>query len=208
VIGAVIAVLMSMAVPGTQRMITDQAAGDMARTISNAFHLARMEALRTGRNHVVFFSVGGAGDAAGNPLVDPSGVPAAVLILDDGPTGSADQNCRIDANENVRTISTNNTLSWGFTYAASTKAPGDLSPRAIGTGSSFATPTGGASTFVNFRPDGTPVAVDSGCNTGPLGSANGAIYITNGERDQAIVLSALGGSRVHGWNRATGQWTR
>lgn len=204
---AIMGVLVSMAIPGTQRMITDQTAVDMARTVNNAFHIARIEALRTGRNHVVFFSVGGAGDTSGNSLVDSNGDPAAVLILDDGPTGSANQNCQIDAGENTRTITAKSMLSWGYTYAGTTKAPGDTNARPSSSGSSFATPTGGSATWVLFRPDGTPVSIDAGCNQGTLGTGTGGIYFTNGERDQAVVLNALGGARVHAWNRATGQWT-
>jgi Tfp pilus assembly protein FimT len=207
VVVAVIGVLMSMAVPGTQRMITDQTSVDMTRTMSNAFQLARIEALRTGRNHVVFFSIGGAGDTSGNPLLDANGNPAAVLILDDGVTGTTNQNCRIDSGENTRTITADSTLSWGYTNAGSTKAPGDTNARPSSSGSSFATPTGGGASWILFRPDGTPVAIDSGCNQGTLGTGTGGIYFTNGQRDQAIVLNALGGSSVHAWNRATGQWT-
>jgi Tfp pilus assembly protein FimT len=207
IVGAIVAALMSMAVPGTQQYLTDQTATDMARAVSSAFNIARVEALRTGNNHVVFFGVGGAGDVAGNALVDTNGSAAAVVILDDGPTGAASQNCRIDAGERVRTITADSTLSWGYTHAGTTKAPGDTNARPSASGSSFATPAGAGATWVLFKPDGTPVAMDSACNRGTLGSGNGAIYVTNGSRDQAIVLNALGGTTVHSWNRATSAWT-
>jgi len=208
VITATIGVLMSMAIPGTRRYITDQNAGTMARTVASAFQMARNEALRTGRNQVVFFQIGGAGDVAGNALLDSNGDPAAVLILDDGPTGTPNQNCQIDAGETTRTISADNTLSWGLTFAGGAKAPGDSNGLANTTGSTFPTPSGAATTtWVLFRPDGTPVAFDAGCNTGTVGSGNGAIYFTNGDRDQAVVLSALGSARTHSWDRANGVWT-
>jgi len=207
IIAAVIAVLMSLAVPGTRRYLSDQTAVDMARTVAGALQLARTEALRTGRNHVVFFRVGGAGDVVGTPLVDDNGDPAAVVILDDGPTGAPGQNCRIEAGENTRTVTADPALSWGRTFAGTNKAPGDLSGVSIASGSTFTTPTGIATTWVMFRPDGTPVAVDSACNTGPVGSGNGGIYFTNGERDQAVVLSALGEARVHTWDRVAGGWS-
>jgi type II secretory pathway pseudopilin PulG len=208
VITATIGVLMSMAIPSTRRYITDQNASDMARTVASAFQIARNDALRTGRNQVVFFQIGGAGDVAGNPLIDSNGNPAAVLILDDGPTGTPNQNCQIDAGENTRTVSADNTLSWGLTFAGGTKAPGDGNALANTSGSTFATPSGAAATtWVLFRPDGTPVAIDAGCNTGTVGSGNGAIYFTNGDRDQAVVLSALGTPRAHSWDRANGVWT-
>lgn len=207
VIAATLGVMMSMAVPGTRRYITDQNASTMARTVTSAFQMARTDALRTGRNQVVFFAVGGAGDVVGNPLVDAAGTTAAVLILDDGPTGAPNQNCQIDPGETVRTINVDSTLSWGQSFAPGTKAPGDLNAVANTTGSSFATPAGAATTWVQFRSDGTPVAIDAGCNAGTIGSGNGAIYFTNGDRDQAVVLSALGSVRAHSWDRNTGAWT-
>jgi hypothetical protein len=41
---------------------------------------------------------------------------------------------------------------------------------------------------------------------GQLGSGNGGIYLTNGQRDFGIVLNALGGIRIHTWNPGSGQW--
>ncbi len=207
IVGAIIAVMMSLAIPSTQRYLTDQTANDMAFAVASAFNLARVEAMRTGRNHLVFFAIGGAGDVAGNALLDTSGDPAAVLILDDGPTGSPDQNCQIDAGEPIRTIAPVDELSWGYTLAGTTKAPGDVSPRPSASGSSFRTPAATAATWVLFRPDGTPVAVDTACASGPLGSGNGGIYFTNGTRDQAVVLGPLGIARVHVWDRANARWT-
>jgi prepilin-type N-terminal cleavage/methylation domain-containing protein len=207
VVTAIIGVMASMAVPGTQRWLNDQDAGAMARTVSNAFHVARQEAMRTGRNQVVFFSAGGAGDVIGNPLLDASGQPVAALILDDGPTGAPGQNCQIDAGEPTRTIAVDANLAWGFSFAAGTKAPGDTTAVPIGAGSSFATPTGAATTWVMFRPDGTPVAFDAACGSGSVGSGSGAIYFTNGNQDYAVVLNALGGTRVHAWDRSNVRWS-
>ena len=206
VIAATVGALVSMAIPGTHNYLEEQASIDMARGIARVFHIARTEALRTGRNHVVFFSVGGAGDGGGTALLDGNSEPAAALLLDDGPTGAPGQNCRIDAGENTRTITADSDLSWGQTFAGATRAPGDLSGAPIGSGSTFVTPTGVPTTWVLFRPDGTPVAADSLCNPGTVGSGNGAIYFTNGDRDHAIVMSALGDVRIHRWDRAAGAW--
>ena len=41
----------------------------------------------------------------------------------------------------------------------------------------------------------------------PFGNAGGAIYLTNGQRDYAIVLSPLGAVRVHAFEEGTNQWT-
>ena len=207
IIAAVLGAIVSMAVPGTQRYITDQNGTQMARNVASAFQLARTEALRTGRNHVVFLGVGGAGDVVGTPLVDANGDPAALVILDDGFSGAPGQNCRIEAGENTRVISADQRLSWGQTFADTNKAPGDLNARPLSSGSSFATPIGTSATWVLFRGDGTPVAMDAGCNVGTVGSANGGVYFTNGERDFAVVLGALGNVRVHSWDREADAWT-
>ncbi|MCH2186709.1 hypothetical protein MK280_12650 [Myxococcota bacterium] len=206
IVAAIVGALMALAVPSTRRYLDDQTAADVARSLAHALQLARTEALRTGRNHVVFFSVGGAGDAAGNSLLDANGQAAAVVILDDGVTGSAGQNCQIDAGETTRSMTAQSDTQWGQTFAGALKAPGDLSPVPLGTGSSFARPNGSAATWILFRPDGIPVATDAACNPGVVGTGNGAVYFTNGDRDYAITLSALGAARVHTWNRAAGEW--
>jgi hypothetical protein len=41
--------------------------------------------------------------------------------------------------------------------------------------------------------------------TTALGGA--AFYLTNGTRDYAVVLSPMGGVRIHVWNPKTGGWT-
>ena len=58
-----------------------------------------------------------------------------------------------------------------------------------------------------FRPDGTTRAFSADCSTGAIGSGAGAIYLHNDERDVAIVLTALGGTRVHSWDADAGTWT-
>ncbi len=208
VVVSIMAVILSMAVPGTQRWQGDQDAAAMARGLSGAFNIARQEAMRTGDNHIVFLAANSSGDASGNPLVDPSGDRVPLLILNDGPTGTPNQNCQIDAGESTQVISPTSDLNWGFSKAGGNKAPGDLTPISISTGSSFAAPSGDASTWVLFRPDGTPVAFSAGCAQGTVGSGNGAVYVTNGNRDYAVVLSALGSSRVHSWDSNSGAWTQ
>ena len=205
-VAATIGALVMIALPSTRRYLDNQSSLGMALSIARAFEVAHAEARRTGRNHVVFFSVGGAGDGGGNALLDANAQPAAVVVLDDGPTGAPDQNCQIEPDENTRAISVETGLSWGATFAGTTKAPGDLSSVPLAPGSTFTTPNGLPSTWVLFRPDGVPVAADSFCNTGTVGSGNGGIYFTNGARDHAITLTALGDATVHTWDRAAGAW--
>jgi hypothetical protein len=66
---------------------------------------------------------------------------------------------------------------------------------------------------VVFRPDGTPVTSNVGvnCALGQTGSGGGAIYVNNaaggGTRNYAVVLTPLGGVKVHGWEQTQGAWT-
>ena len=41
---------------------------------------------------------------------------------------------------------------------------------------------------------------------GAIGTGAGAVYLTNGARDYAIVLSPLGGVRVSAWDGSLNQW--
>jgi prepilin-type N-terminal cleavage/methylation domain-containing protein len=203
---AIIGVVASMGVPQAQRWISDSDASATARSIANAFYIARSDAIRTGTNQIVFLGVAGAGDVAGNPLLDGEGNPVPLLILNDGAPGSANQNCTIDAAETTRTIPAEQGMSWGFALAGGIKAPEDDTAQPIASGSSFARPNGAAASWVLFGPDGTPMAFDAACNTAPVGSGNGAVYFTNGTRDYAVVLNPMGGVRVHSWDVMTGQW--
>jgi hypothetical protein len=51
------------------------------------------------------------------------------------------------------------------------------------------------------------VTFDAACNLSPIGDGGGAVYLTNGQRDYAVVLSPLGAVRVHAWNVGAGAWT-
>jgi prepilin-type N-terminal cleavage/methylation domain-containing protein len=177
-----------------------------ARGAADLLRLAASDALRTGNIHIVFLSVAGSGDVAGGNLTDPDGDWVPMLVLDDGAPGSAGQNCRIDAGEPTRVLEAVPGLSWGNALAGGTKAPGDSTAIVSTSGASFATPAGTGTTWVAFMPDGRPVGMDAACNFGQLGSGNGGIYVTNGSRDYAVVLNALGGVRVHAWNEAAGAW--
>jgi len=177
-----------------------------ARSIADFYRFAASEAVRTENVQIVFLAAGGAGDTAGAALLDSGGNPVPVLLLDDGPIGSAGQNCRIDAGEPTHFLPAANGVNWGFASSGGAKAPGDSTAIVSTSGSSFATPSGSASTWVAFMPDGRPLAFDAACSMGQLGSGNGGVYLTNGERDFGIVLTPLGGVRIHTWNPGAGQW--
>ena len=206
VITVIIGALLGISFTSMQNWQANERASAAARSLGDLFRFASTEATRNESVQILFFAIAGNGDTVGNLLVDPAGNPVPVLLLDDGAVGSASQNCQIDAGEPIHVLAGNVGVGWGFAVSAGAKAPGDATAIATTTGSSFATPTGAASTWVAFMPDGRPLGFDAACSMGQLGSGNGAVYITNGSRDYAIVLNPLGGIRIHAWNPGTGQW--
>ena len=90
--------------------------------------------------------------------------------------------------------------------AATVPAPNDEGGSPFDAGSSFADTGGGEADWVLFRPDGMPRSIDNACTVGALGSGGGGVYLSNAERDAAVVLTPLGASRVFAWNSETGQW--
>jgi prepilin-type N-terminal cleavage/methylation domain-containing protein len=180
------------------------------RNFADLLMLARTEAIRTGDNHIVFF----AQDAQDNPLTGTGGQPAAALLVRD-----EDGDGLIDGGEKVASVNVDATgsLSWGSAYAAagSTKAPND-NPAATFPASdtdflccSFTEPDGDAASWVLFRPDGVPRAFSvSPFSAGNAASGNGAVYVTSGARDYAVVLAPLGGVRVHAWAKGASAWTQ
>jgi type II secretory pathway pseudopilin PulG len=202
VVGGMLAIAFS-SLQGWQR---NERAAATVRSLANLLRFASTEAVRTGRVHIAFLSIGGAGDVAGTALADENGDWVPALILDDGIPNSAGQNCRIDAGEATYVLKPVDGLGWGSGFAGGAKAPGDQTAIASASGSSFAIPAGGAATWVAFMPNGRPVSFDAACDLGDLGTGNGGIYVTTDSRDYAVVLNPLGGVRVHTWNEETGQW--
>lgn len=206
VVTVLIGVIMGLSAVSLDRWDQNERAGAAARSVAELLREASSDAIRTGNVHVAFLSIGGSGDVAGNDLEDNNGDWTPMLVLDDGAPGTANQNCRIDADERVIALDAIEGVSWGNTSAGGTKAPGDSTAIASTSGSSFATPAGLATTWVAFLPDGRPLTFSAACAFGALGSGNGAIYLTNGERDFAVVLGALGSVRVYVWNDETNAW--
>jgi hypothetical protein len=128
------------------------------------------------------------------------------MIVRDGGVGPA--NCLIDVGEVQQGIAARRDVAWGSTISGGVVAPGDGGLADHSSGSSFRSRAGGvATTWVVFAPDGIPRGFDAACTLGDVGSGNGAIYLTNGRRDYAVVLSPLGTVRVHSWEQGAGQWT-
>jgi len=203
IVVAIVGALVALAIPSFQQWSQNQRAKSAIRSLAGTLMHARGEAIRTGNNHIVFFQQ----DALGANLVDSLGTAVPAAVVNDDRPGGPNQNCRIDANETVGVVYAEPGLNWGV-QNASVRVPTDFGTGAIGTGSSFTQPGGGgAATWVAFRPDGAPIAFAVDCTLGAVGSGAGAVYLNNGKRDYAAVLTVLGGIRVHAWNQSTGQWT-
>jgi type II secretory pathway pseudopilin PulG len=200
---AIAAVLVAMAVPAMDEWTSNQRAKSAIRSVANALTMARSEAIRTGNHHIVFFQL----DAQGNLLLDGDGVAVPLAIVNDDRPGGPNQNCIIDAGETVGIGRAEPGIAWGVANA-SARVPTDFGTGAIATGSSFTDPNGNPATWVLFRPDGVPISFAPNCALGGTGSGAGAIYLSNGSRDYAAVVTALGGIRTHAWNQGTGQWTQ
>jgi len=193
-----------------QSSFGDGHAKGAVRNFADLMMLARTEAIRTGDNHVVFF----AEDADGNALTGAGGQPAAALLIRD-----EDGDGRVDAGEKVASVNVDATgsLSWGSVFAAagSDKAPNDNAGASFPESDAdflcctFTKPDGAAARWVVFLPDGMPRAFSVGpFSAGTVASGNGAVYVTSGTRDYAVVLAPLGGVRVHAWERGASAWTQ
>ncbi len=205
VVVAIVAVITALAVPGFQAYFQDQRLKQAARNVADAFQRARMEAIRTGRNHVVYVQQ----DPTGAALTDGGGnvVPVMIVQDDDGTGPLPAPNGQVDAGESRLGVRAENGVNWGVTYATGI-ATGDTGLAAsLATGSTFQTPALAAARWVVFRPDGIPRGYSTAPYAeGPIGSGGGAVYLTNGRRDYAIVLTPLGGVHVDAWDVGLGQW--
>jgi prepilin-type N-terminal cleavage/methylation domain-containing protein len=213
IVVAIIGIVAAIGTPALSRFFIDMRTRDAAMSAAGALRLAGADAIRTGLPHVVFFSAAAAGDPpatdpAGAPLgADPStgGGPFPILVLRDT---TVPPNCQIDPGKVQQGVAARRDVAWGSTISGGVVAPGDGGNVDHSSGSSFRSRDGGVpTTWVVFAPDGIPYGFDAGCNRGDVGSGNGAIYLTNGRRDYAVVLSPLGTVRVHSWEQGAGQWT-
>lgn len=204
IVVAIIGISLALAVPNLQRWLADQRLKAAARSVADAFSLARAEAVRTGDVYLVFLSE----ERAGIPLVDANGIQHPIAILDDGRQGTAGQNCRIGAGEGVLYVNAEAGVQWGATFAGANRAPRDpvADGTAIGGGISILDPNGAATTWVAFLPSGVPVGATAGCNLGNTGSGGAAVYVSNGTRDYAVVMTPLGGVHVHAFDQTANDW--
>ena len=211
VVVGVIGALLGMSWNRLAAWSENQRVRDAARTLADTLLLARVEAMRTGHNHVVFFGNPGQTDPSGND-VESGGSWVPVLVIDDGTPATA--NCKIENGEEEIAIEPTGGLSWGVSFATSKvdTDDGDAPFNPGGwDGATFADASNNKINWVLFRPDGIPVAFTGAFNScGTIhstGSGGGAFYVTNDSRDYAVVLTPMGIVRVHTWDRSGGGWT-
>ncbi len=207
---AIISITAAWAVPSFRQMQSDSNLRSVAREAANAFQFARNQAIMNETVHIVYLGMGAGTDACGNPLVDGAGNPVPIGILNDGAPGTALQNCCIDAGEVFTTEPATPGVFWGTSFAGGAH-PEDTGLGDYTTGSSFADQFGAQTRWVGFRPDGVPVGFTGACVQGQTGSGKGGVYVTNGppftNRDYAVLLTPLGGTKVFSFDRAAGAWT-
>lgn len=197
VILAIIGIVVGLAASSMSGWSDNQRLSSSVRTIATAFSYARGEAIRTGNIHLVFVQT----DAGGTALSTDA------VVLNDGQAGSTDQNCAIDAGESMESFSLDEGIAFGVSVATA-KVPTDAGQGVLGA-STFEDAGGNPATWVMFRPEGIPLAFSSDCSTGATGTGGGGIYLTNGVRDVAVLVTPLGATRTHSWNPSgSGSWTQ
>lgn len=202
IVVALVGVLILLASIQMERWRDADAVRTAARTVQGAFAHARSEAIRTGNIHLLFLQT----DIGGATLTDQDGDPVPILVLDDGRPGSAGQNCTIDPGETTQVFRLARGVGIGATSATAKVPTDEGAAGSFADGASFEDGIGGNANWVLFRPDGTPRAATTACAQGALGTGGGGIYLSNAERDVAIVLSPLGASRVYAWNQELATW--
>jgi prepilin-type N-terminal cleavage/methylation domain-containing protein len=202
----IVAILAALAAPSWRAYRMNVQLKAAARTVANAFSYARSRALSTGNRHVVVFAVDplDPNDVCGNPIENEQGNPVPVLVFEDNDGGAA--NCCLDDGEQRLAERAVPDVNWGVTPSTTPRADQDAGGGSYLSGSSFVQPNGSDAAWVSFGPDGVPVAFNSACNFGTTGTGAGAIYLTNGTRNYAVVLNPLGTSNVERFDAAENQW--
>ena len=203
VVVGIIAVFAALAVPSWRQYQANLQLRAAARAVSNAYAYARSHALSTGNRHMVVFGVT-ANDVCGNSIEDAQGNPVPILVYED-----LNKDCCFDAAELRLTERAVAGVNWGVTPAppaGPAASPQDAGGGDYTTGSSFAEPDGSDAAWVSFGPDGIPLAFNAACNLGMTGTGAGAIYLTNGNRNYAVVLNPLGTGNIERFDSVPNQW--
>lgn len=214
VVTAIIGVVIGLASFSWQATQQNNRARTMAREIAGAMEMARSHAIQSEQVYGVYVNLGPGRnqDLCGTAL--PNNQPVTIFL------DNVTANCCLDAGETQQSFPSDVTaatgLAWGSTWAPAV-VPGDQGSSAgnMAAGTSFPFIGGGAAPLVLFRPDGVPVLPNAVCAQGQVGTGTGAFYLTMSPavvspaeaKDYAVVISPLGATRIHTFNRTTGQWT-
>jgi len=209
---AIVSIALLLAFPRWNRASANNQLRETAFALDGALESARSEAIRTGDVQLFFLFE----DAEGNALTDSKGRRVPMAIVNDGAPGSAGQNCKIDPGESTITLEPGemkmiaNLGAPPARAAAAAAVKGAKVDQGKGdpaaNGSSFADPSGNSSTWLMFRPDGSPVSFDASCNFGALGSGAGTFYLNNEDRSYAVTVSAMGAVKVMQYDAASDAW--
>lgn len=205
IVTAIIGIMVAGASVGMQQWLRNQRSKEIVRQFANTLMVSRAEAVRSRDPIIVFFNT----DENGDSLVNVNGDPVAALAVRD-----LDGDGSFDAGEQFAQVGypVPGSLSWGHVMASDRAVgdPGGTAGSAPVAPITFDKPNGADATWVAFLADGTARAYvdDTLAGTGAVGSGAGAIYVTSGDRDYAVVLTPLGTVQVQVWNDATGQWRR
>ncbi len=209
---AIIAIVAALGATSWREMQQNNKTKFMARQIAGAVELARSHAIQEEAFYGVYVSLGAGRnqDLCGNVL--PANQPVTVFL------DNVTQNCCIDAGEIQVNFPTDanvaTSLAWGATWAAA-PVPTDqgATPANLAQGTTFPFISAGTAPMLLIRPDGVPVQPDAVCNAGNVGTGTGGFYLTTGTtapadaRDYAVVISPLGATRIHSFERGTATWT-
>lgn len=196
IVVVILGIMVALAAPMTVQWASNQRLTQAARQVESAFSYARSEAIRTGNIHIVMV----------DEEPDGTDLDAPIVVLNDGRAGTIGQNCAIDSGENVELFTLEPDVSLGADVATTQPAT-DTGGGTFPGIATFLDADGVDATWVMLRPEGFPLAVSWDCDMGAAGSGGGGVYLTNGERDVAIVLTPLGATLIHTSN-AAGGWSQ
>ncbi|MEE3327635.1 MAG: prepilin-type N-terminal cleavage/methylation domain-containing protein [Myxococcota bacterium] len=215
---SILGVLLSMGVMSFNEWSKRQRLSNASQEFAQLLFVGRSEAIRKGVNHIAFFGID---DSGSNLMAGDGTTPLAALLIED-----SNGNLSPDVGEQRMNVplARFSGISWGRIQAPSLvpNANGSLvgdpfsgtavegSSAESNSPANFRHPVDASSvhSWVLLAPDGTPRAIDS---TGPttiaqVGSGDGAIYLNDGERDHAVVMSALGSLRAYRWDLSDASW--
>lgn len=200
---SVVAALVVLSLATMRQWSHDQHGEETTRAFASLLRDSRARAVKDGVTTVVFFQT----DRRGRPLLSEAGDELAALAIRD-----LDGDGEIGPDERIGEVAAppEGALSWGHT-AARLRARGDPagSPdEAPVAAITFQAPDGSATSWVAFGPDGHPRTELDQSLPDAAGSGGGAVYLTSGSRDFAVVLTPLGKTYVRTWEGGSQGWSR